>query len=242
MGLLFAGHTAAVHYGTDHTSASHAAVIFGTNPAIAMVLAHFLIPGDRLGRRSVAGAIIVYAGLLVVFSRHFSDPGAEVTGDIVMLVAAAALAVRQVSVARLSQHIEPVKIVFWEVLLALPLMMGAAFAFDEGLGDWHTELLVAMIYNGVLMAGTGLVVNTRLLQQFKPSRILSQQMVIPIFGVLFGWMILDEPIGIELGIGMAVVLVGFAISPRRPFGVQDEKPTTTEPAADEAELEAEKEE
>ena len=102
MGLLFAGHTAAVHYGTLHTSASHSAVIFGTNPAIAMLLAHFLIPGDQLGRRSVAGTIIVYSGLLVVFSRHFSDPGVEVSGDFVMLVAAATLAVRQVSVARLS--------------------------------------------------------------------------------------------------------------------------------------------
>lgn len=239
MGLLFAGHTAAVHYGTLHTSASHASVIFGINPAIAMVLAHFLIPGDRLGRRSVAGTVIVYSGLIVVFSRHFSDPGVEVTGDFVMLVAAAALAVRQVSVARLSQHIEPVKIVFWEVLIALPVMFAAAMAFDDGLVEWHSELLVAMIYNGVLMAGTGLVVNTRLLQQFKPSRILSQQMVIPIFGVLFGWAILDEPVGVELGIGLAIVLVGFAISPRRPFGVQDEQPDAE---ADEEQQQAEERE
>lgn len=220
-GLLFAGHTAAVHYGTHHTSAAHSAVIFGINPAISMALAHFLVPGDRMDRRAVLGSIVVYGGLIVVFVRHMTGEGAEPLGDLVMLVAAATLAVRQISVTLLSQRLNPIKIVFYEVAIALPIMLAATFAFETSSWEWHWELAIAAVYNGVLMSGTGLLINTRLLQRYRPSRILSQQMVIPVFGVLFGWLILGDEVGWELAIGAAVIVIGFAISPRRPFPVSD---------------------
>ena len=226
LGLLFAGHIAAGYYGHHHTSVSHASVLLGSNPIFAIVLAHFLIPGDRLERRSVLGMIIVYIGLIILFSQHFSGEGETLTGDLLMIAAAGTIAIRQVSVARLTQWIHPVKVVFWETLVAAPFFVIASLVVETDGWIWHWELMIALLYQGFLMFGLGLILNTQLLQQFLPSRILATQMMIPIFGVLFGWALFGDPVGWELGAAIALTTLGTIVSPRRPFPIHHEPPPT----------------
>ena len=217
LGVLFAGHTAAAYYGHHHTSVGHAAVLIGSNPIWAMLLAHFFIPGDRLTPRSVAGMLIVYGGLMVLFSQHLSGEGETLTGDLLMVTASLTIAIRQVWVARMTQRVNPVKVVFWETLVATPFFIVAAQLIETDAWVWHWELLIALGYQGVLMFGIGLILNTQLLQKYLPSRILATQMTIPMFGVIFGWIIFNEPVGWELATGVALLTLGTAVSPRRPF-------------------------
>lgn len=219
LGLLLAGHIAASYYGHGHTSVSHAAVLIGSNPIFAILLAHFLIPGDALTWRSVLGMAIVYAGLIVLFSQHFAGEGETLTGDLLMLTASAGIAIRQVSVARLTQWIHPIKIVFWETFVALPFFVVAVLVVETDHWTWHWELLIALIYQGFLMFGLGMIVNTQLLQRYLPSRILATQMMVPIFGVLFGWAIFGDAVGWELGAAIVLTSMGTIVSPRRPFSV-----------------------
>ena len=219
LGLLLAGHIAASYYGHDHTSVSHASVLLGANPIFAMLLAHFFIPGDTLSTRSVLGMAIVGSGLIVLFSQHFSGEGETLTGDLLMIAASTSIAVRQVSVARLTQWIHPIKVVFWETFVALPFFVVAVLAAEADHWAWHWELLIALIYQGFLMFGLGLILNTQLLQRYLPSRILATQMMIPIFGVLFGWALFGDAVGWELGAAIALTTLGTIVSPRRPFSV-----------------------
>ena len=224
LGLLLAGHIAASYYGHHHTSVSHAAVLLGANPIFAMLLAHFFIPGDPLTRRSVLGMAIVYAGLIVLFSQHFGGEGETLTGDLLMTGASASIAIRQVSVARLTQWIHPVKVVFWETFIALPFFVIAVLVVETDHWTWHWELLIALIYQGFLMFGLGLILNTQLLQRYLPSRILATQMMIPIFGILFGWALFGDAVGWELWAAIVLTTLGAVVSPRRPFAMPTNLP------------------
>ncbi len=217
LGLLLAGHTAASYYGHDLTSVGHASALLGSNPIFAMLLAHFFIAGDRLNLRGALGIVIVYAGVLVLFSQHFAGEGESLLGDLLMIIASLTIAVRQISVARLTQWIHPVKVVFWETLVATPFFVVAALLIETDRWTWHWELLIALLYQGFLMFGLGLFLNTHLIQRYMPSRILATQMMIPIFGVVFGWALFGESIGWELAVAVALVVIGVVVSPRWPL-------------------------
>ena len=229
LGLLFAGHAAASYYGHHLTSVGHASVLLGSNPIFAMTLAHFFIPGDRFTPRSVLGMIIAYVGLIVLFSQHFSGEGETLTGDLLMIVASLTIAIRQIAVARMAQRTDPVEIVFWETLVATPFFVAAALLIETNSWVFHWELLIALVYQGYLMYGLGLTLNSQLLQRYLPSRILATQMTIPIFGVIFGWLAFGESVGWELGAAVALVALGTIVSPRRPFPIR-QRPQANNPA------------
>ena len=239
LGLLLAGHTAASYYGHDLTSVGHASALLGSNPIFAMLLAHFFIAGDRLNLRGVLGAVIVYAGVLTLFSQHFAGEGETLLGDLLMIIASLTIAVRQISVARLTQWIHPVKVVFWETLAATPIFVVAAIVIETDRWTWHWELLIALLYQGFLMFGLGLFLNTHLMQRYMPSRILATQMMIPLFGVVFGWALFGEPIGWELAVAVALVVIGVLVSPRWPLPMRSHPPAEAEEAEEEAEDAAE---
>lgn len=225
LGLLMAAHTASGYYGHMHTSVGHASALFGANPIFAMLLAHFFIPGDRLHPRGVLGMAIVYAGVLTLFSQHFAGEGETLTGDLLMTASSFALAARQIAVARIVQRTDPVKIVFWETLVAIPFFAVAMLIVEHDVWRWHWELLIALAYPGFVLFGLGIILNTLLLRRYIPSRILATQMVIPIFGVICGWLFFNEPIGWELSVAVVLVAIGVVISPRWPLPMR----TTTAP-------------
>lgn len=221
IGLLMAAHTAAGYYGHEHTSVGHSSALLGANPIFAMLLAHFFIPGDRLHPRGVLGMAIVYAGVLVLFSQHFAGEGETLTGDLLMTAAAFTLAARQIAVARLVQRTDPVRIVFWETLVAIPFFVIAVLVAETDPLRWHWELLVSLAYPGFVLFGLGYVLNTMLLRRYIPSRILATQMVIPIFGVICGWALFNEPVGWELAVAVVLVAIGVVVSPRWPLPMRD---------------------
>lgn len=221
IGLLMAAHTAAAYYGHRHTSVGHASALLGANPIFAMLLAHFFIPGDRLHHRGVLGMVIVYAGVLVLFSQHFAGEGETLTGDLLVTAASFTLAARQIAVARLVQRTDPVRIVFWETLVAIPFFVVAVLLAETDSLRWHWELLVSLAYPGFVLFGLGYVLNTMLLRRYIPSRILATQMVIPIFGVICGWAFFNEPIGWELAVAVVLVAIGVVVSPRWPLPMRD---------------------
>ena len=236
VGLLMAAHTASGYYGHHHTSVGHASALFGANPIFAMLLAHFFIPGDRLHPRGVLGMAIVYAGVLVLFSQHFAGEGETLTGDLLMAVSSFTLAARQIAVARLVQRTEPVRIVFWETLVAIPFFVAGVLLVENDTWRWHWELLIALAYPGFVLFGLGIILNTLLLRRYIPSRILATQMVIPVFGVICGWAFFNEPIGWELAVTVVLVAIGVAVSPRWPLPMRSSA-TAKQAAGDDGEEE-----
>jgi drug/metabolite transporter (DMT)-like permease len=62
LGALFTAQIGSMNIGTALTSAAHAAILLNLYAVHTVVLAHFLIPGDRLTARRLAGVLVAYAG------------------------------------------------------------------------------------------------------------------------------------------------------------------------------------
>jgi drug/metabolite transporter (DMT)-like permease len=57
LGLMFAAQVATMNVGTNLTSAAHSAILLNLYSVHTVVLAHFMIPGDRLTVRRLAGVL-----------------------------------------------------------------------------------------------------------------------------------------------------------------------------------------
>ncbi len=214
LAVLFTIQTALMYYGGDYTSSGHAAVLIATFPLWAALFAHFIVPGDRLSRRRAGGTLVAYGGVLVVFSGDLSG-AASLDGDLMILSSALLLGARQIYLSQTSQTIPFARLLLAQAVSSVlvfailsPILESDPWAFSWG-------FIGALLYQGLAIAGFGFIGNTWLLQRFLPSGVTAMQLFTPVFGVLLSWLVLGEPIGPELAIGVVLLVAGSAAAQRR---------------------------
>ncbi len=214
LGCLFAVQIAFMNIGQDFTSAGHAVVITTTSPLWTSVIAHFYVPGDRLSKGRFLGAMVAYSGIVVLFSRGIGNPSEFLLGDFLMLISAILLGARQVYLSNFSQGIEPQKLLLSQSVVGTVAFVLASFFVEPDPYNWTGRLIVALLYQGAVIAGFGFIGSVWLLQRYLPSRVTVIWIIQPAFGVLLGWLVLGETVGPELYAGAALIIVGSYMAQR----------------------------
>jgi drug/metabolite transporter (DMT)-like permease len=114
LGVIFSIQIGTMNVGIGLTTASHGAVILNSYAVHTVVLAHFMIPGDRLTPAKVGGVLVAYSGIVLLFARDFSFRSDTVVGDLVVAASAVLLAERVVYMARAVQTYEPLKLLVFQ--------------------------------------------------------------------------------------------------------------------------------
>lgn len=213
-GLLFAVQIALFYLGTFRTSASHASVLINTHLFFVAVLAHFFILHDRLSVRKLSGLALAFLGAVVLF-RDRPERAMETVsllGNSFVLISAFVLAVKIVYIKRLIERIDPVKVVFWEMAIGVPLLGFIAYFFGETLPDRASaRLMGAMLYQGIVVGAFCFVASTVLLKRYAASSIASFSVLVPFFGVTLSHLLLGDPLTPHLTIGGGMILLGIGI-------------------------------
>jgi drug/metabolite transporter (DMT)-like permease len=212
LGVLFGVQIGSMNIGTGLTSAAHAAVLLNLYAVHTVVLAHFLIPGDRLTVRRLGGVLIAYAGILVLFA----GPGgsSSLVGDAIMFASALVLAERTIYLARAVQHLDAVTILLSQAAIGLVIFLAASLAFEPQPTSWSVRLGVVIAYQGVLVAGFNFIVNLWLLRHYRPSALATFFLTQPIFGVVAASIFTGDHITLELLVASAAVAVGIGLTTR----------------------------
>ncbi len=215
LGVLFAIQLAFLNFGQEHTSASHAVIINTTYPLWTGILAHFMIPGDRLNRTRFLGTLIAYGGVVVLFWKSFGGGTGTLLGDGLTLVSAVLLAERQIYIAKSSTTVSLPKLLAAQGVVGITLFVIFSFTFEHDPWVWNGQFALAMAYTGIVIAGFGFIGTSWLLSRYMPSSVTVVSLSQPILGVLLSWWLLDEKIGPELWAGAVLVVIGSFIAQRR---------------------------
>ena len=219
IGVLFIAQTSLMYLGGDRTTAGHAVVLTSTHPLWAAVFAHFLVPGDRMTGRRIFGTLVAYSGVVVVFAGDLTgEEGVGLDGDLMLAAQAALLGARLIYISQASQNVAPVKLLAAQAAFAVPAFLAISLAFESVPWQWPWELIAALLYQGVVIAGFGFIGNAWLLQRYLPSRVAATQISTPFFGVILSWIVLGESIGYELIAGVALLTAGSALVQWRESG------------------------
>ena len=214
LGLLFTLQIGSMNVGTSLTSAAHSAILLNLYAVHTVVLAHFLIPGDRLSVKKLAGVLVAYSGIVLLFAGQVAHGSPTLLGDVVVTGAGFLLAERTVYLARAVQRLDPVKLLLAQAVLGTALFVVISFIVEPAPTRWTARLGVSIAYQGVLISGFNFVVNLALLRKYRPSALSAFFLTQPIFGVVAAALVAGDPLTPELVLACAAVAVGIGLTSR----------------------------
>ena len=199
----------------QYTSASQAGMITSLLPPMVAVLAFFILR-ERLNRVAVSGFVMAFAGVAWLSSSaqitaHASNP---MLGNALELAAMGCAAVYCICLKKLSQRYSPIS------LTALQAFAGTVFFFPfalyEGIPAIHFDVpLLATLYLGICVTlGAYLLYNTAIIH-IELNRAASYTNLIPIFTLLFAYVILGETLTFNQLLACGLILTGVVVSQYR---------------------------
>ncbi len=214
LGLLLTVQVGLMNVATTMTSAAHVAIILNLYAVHTVVLSHFLVPGDRLTLRRLAGVLVAYSGILVLFGGQVGRDRASLAGDAIMFVSALLLAERTVYMARAVQRLDPVKLLLAQSAVGAGLFTALSLALEPTAVRWTPSLGAALAFQGVVVAGFNFIVNLWLLKRHRPSALSPFFLTQPLFGVLVAAVVTGDPLTVQLLLATLAVVAGIALTHR----------------------------
>jgi drug/metabolite transporter (DMT)-like permease len=204
-------------YGEQHASASVAGVLIGGTPLVTLLIATVALREESANRRSVAGFLIGFIGVVLVLS-PWAAGSSSVAGSLACFGAAVSYAVGYVYVRK---FLSPLRIK--PVTLATNQLVSAAViqALITALFPWHPIAVIlpgaiaSIVLLGALSTGFANILYFRLIQDVGASTAAAVDYIVPIFATLFGFLLLAEPITWNVITGGSIVLLGMAIAEGR---------------------------
>ena len=212
--LLFIAQVGTMNVGTSLTSAAHSAIILNLYAVHTVLLSHYLVPGDRLTVAKLAGVVVAYAGIVLLFARQASAGPSSLLGDAIMFVSGFVLAERTVYLARVVQQLDPVKLLLAQAALGSAVFIVASALTEAEPTAWTLRLALALAYQGALIAGFNFVANLWLLRRYRPSSLAGFFLTQPIFGVVIAALVAGDRLTSDLVLACVAVAVGIGLTAR----------------------------
>ncbi|MEK6717985.1 MAG: DMT family transporter [candidate division NC10 bacterium] len=213
LGALFVVQHGVFFLGLNLTSASRSAVFMFTQPVYTVLLAHFLVPGERLTPARAGGILLSFLGLLVVFGERLGGGNwGTLLGDGLVSAAAVGWALQSIYMKHLVSRTEPFVLTLYQMLIALPWFFLANWLFEPRLIYYvDARIALAFLYHGSLIAGLTFVAWTTLLRRLQVSQLSAFIFLTPISGVLLSRILLGDPLTPGLVAGLILVAAGIAV-------------------------------
>ena len=202
-------------YSLKFTTASTAALVFGTLPIFTMLIAR-ASGVEYLSKRFVAAAAVSFAGVALVALGAEGEVAGDPTGIALALLGAATWAVYSVAIAPLMRRYSPVRI------SAVGLLMGAALILPTASPqiasqDFDFDPIIWVIF---VAAVFGPLVLTNILwftaiDRVGPSRSSLVANLQPFLGAVFAVLLLSEVMTVPQVLGGVAIAVGILLARRR---------------------------
>lgn len=204
------------YFGLSKTTASHGTLIVNVLPFVVMLLAHLFLPGDAINLRKLGGLILGFSGVLVLFFDGAQLTETSLQGDLFVLLTVLLWACHAVYVKKIIAGFHPIQITLYPLAMAAPLFLLSGYLFDKEMVSFvDSAIIMAMLYQTFVTASFGLVAWNTLVQRFGATALHSFIFIMPLSGVFFGIVLLDEPLTFKLICSIFLVASGLIVVNRK---------------------------
>jgi drug/metabolite transporter (DMT)-like permease len=220
VGLLLGLEFACIFFGMRYTDAGRSAIFVYLHPFVVALGAHFFLEDDRLTFLKVAGLIIAFAGVFIVFEgRPRSAKPTMIIGDILELMAGFLWGATTLYIKKyMGDRVHPINTFLYQLVFSIPILLAISLLLEP---RWITNLngfiLGNVAFQGFIVAFLSLFIWFKLIHKYTVTRLAAFTFFTPIFGVLSGVLFLGEEFTTSLLIGLPLVCLGiFLVNWRRP--------------------------
>jgi len=207
LGILFSVQLLFLNIGISKTSVSSSVILNSTYPIWVITLGHFFIKGDNFTFIKFSGVIIAYLGIIITYFDSFGN-SSFLLGNSFCLASGFLLGVRTIFLAKGSESIAPLKLLMAQAFFGSLIFILLSVIFESDPYKFSLILLISILYQGAIVAGFNFIANIWLLKNYKPSQVTVIHLSQPIFGILIGYVVLGEKIGLLVLLGAAFVILG----------------------------------
>ncbi len=209
---------ALVHWGEQWIPSGLAAVLFATYPLMLALLAHPVLPAERLRWVSMVGILVGFAGVAVIFSDDLVGlQGKSVVAvSALLLLAPFSSAITSVVIKRWGKGVHPFSLTAVPMGLTAGFMGALSLAVEPGPPAWMNRVsLGALVYLGILGSAVTFTLYFWMLAHMPVTRLSLMTYIIPVVAVVGGTIFLDEQVPTRTLAGSVLVLIGVALAAKR---------------------------
>ena len=207
LGILFSVQLLFLNIGISKTSVSSSVILNSTYPIWVITLGHFFIKGDNFTFIKFSGVMIAYLGIIITYFDSLGN-SSFLLGNSFCLASGFLLGVRTIFLAKGSESIAPLKLLMAQAFFGSLIFILLSVIFEGDPYKFSLILLISILYQGAVVAGFNFIANIWLLKNYKPSQVTVIHLSQPIFGILIGYVVLGEKIGLLVLLGAAFVILG----------------------------------
>jgi drug/metabolite transporter (DMT)-like permease len=202
--------------GVDYTYSANAAVILGTIPVWVALLSH-LFTDEKLTRYKSIGIGLAFTGIVLIVTGSkagISIASKTFLGDVIILCAAISWGVYTILAKRFlkkypsTQFTGVMSIVgmVFLLIIGLPNLLHVNWT-GISLKGWG-----GIFYSGLLSIGLAYLIWNNSVSKIGAVRTAAYQNLVPVLGLVFGVVLLQEPLTLQQYSGSALVIVGIIFS------------------------------
>ena len=200
-----------IAYGVQKVQSNLAAILMESTPLTACVLGHFFTKNEKINIIKSIGVLIGFSGIIFLFSDNILINKNNFFSACLILIGSCFYVIGGVLTLKISNKKNEnvtASILIWGALVLFPIVL----FFEQ---PWHLtprlESPISIVYLGIFATGIAWLLRFYIL---KNNGLVFQAQVaylIPIFGVILGFLILNEKITYKVIIALIAVIIGIYI-------------------------------
>lgn len=201
--------------GLERTTAGNSSLILATVPLFVALL-EAVLGIDRLSKRTWAGIVLAFAGILLLVggTGEISVSSRTIVGDALLVMCTICWSAYTVFSRPLLTQMSPLRLTTVTMALGTPLLILAAVPQMVELSwagvSWRSWAAIA--FSAALAIAFGYVVWYTSVQIVGSTRTAVYSNLIPVVALISAWLLLGERISPIQGTGAAVVLAGVSLA------------------------------
>lgn len=201
-------------YGIKATSASFAAIIIATIPLFTP-LGAWLVLKERITVMNFIGLFISFGGVALIIFNDTYGIAFSFIGFLILMGAVISAVGYMLMLKKLTGNYNSFTIATWQnvvgIVLFLPFFLSISLPEFQGLQITKT-IVWPLVALAILASSLAFIFNTYGVRELGPSKASAFTNSVPVFTVVFAFLLLGEPIGWVKVTGMATVIVGLVLA------------------------------
>jgi len=200
-----------IAYGVKDVQSNLAAILMASTPLSASVLAHFFTKNEKINLTKTIGVLIGFSGIIFLFSDNILINKNNFISALLILCGSTFYVIGGLLTLKISDKKNEnvtASILIWGSLVLLPISMIVEQPWNL---SPRLDSSLSLLYLGIFSTGIAWLLRFYIL---KHNGLVFQAQVaylIPIFGVILGYLFLSEAITPKVIISMMAVIIGIFI-------------------------------
>ena len=206
-----------ISYGVKFVQSNLAAILMSTTPLSSTVLAHFFLKGEKFNLLKTIGLLIGFSGIVFLFSDNFLINENNFVAALLILLGSTCYVIGGVITLKISnKKNENVtgSILIWASIMLFPLTL----IFEKPwLLNPSIDSIISVIYLGIFPTGIAWLLRFKILKT--NGLIFHSQVsyIIPIFGIILGYIFLKEIITSKIIVALIAVFIGIYLARKADY-------------------------